>query len=292
VYASESLGTHRVTYSSDDRILYRYAGFSYDNKSLAVVGWNIGAGIQPILQIWNLQNGQLSETHIIRGHNKFQDEFNGTFCMPRPKSKSLIESQGCQDGSLSNLWELLKYYNLPKPLIWIGNFYTEDGVVDYVTYFTVRETDHYVSSHGSHLQLYHRKRNLPIRTLKEHKGINHGVKFDVDNKKFVTMDEMMIYNWNLATGELINFSTKDKQTEEKCSHIIDRLQNLSHFMRGKVKYCQLNNRLDKFVTIDDKNDIVIWTLDHPVRSFAEIHRENLQYNWILNAETVGAHWRM
>ncbi|MES9831924.1 MAG: WD40 repeat domain-containing protein [Candidatus Thiodiazotropha sp. DIVDIV] len=292
VSADELLGTHRVTYSTDDRILYRYAGFSYDNESLAVIGWNIGAGIQPILQIWNLNTGQLSETHIIRGHNKFQEEFNGTYCMPRPKSQSLFDSRGCQDGTLSDLWELSNDFELPKPLIWIGNFYSEDGIVDYVTYFTDTESDYYVSSHGSHLQLYHRTKNIPIRTLKEHKGINHGVKFDVDNGRFITMDEQLIYTWNLQSAELIHSSKKENKINKDCADIIGRMNKLSYFMRAKVRYCRLNKEQDKLVTIDDENDIVIWTLDKPVKSFYEIIRENIHYNWILNAETVGARWRM
>lgn len=292
VYASESLGTYQVTYSTDDRILYRYAGFSYDNESLAVIGWNIGAGIQPILQIWNLNSGQLSETHIIRGHNKFEEEFNGTYCMPRPKSESLFASHGCQAGTLSDLWELSKHFEFPKPLIWIGNFYSEDGTVDYVTYFTDTESNYYVSSHGSHLQLYHRTKNIPIRTLKEHKGINYGVQFDVDSGLFITMDEQLIYTWNLQTGELIHFSKKENKIDKVCADIIGRMNKLSYFMQAKVRYCRLNKEQNKLVTIDDENDIVTWTLDNPVKSFSEIRRENIHYNWILNAETVGSHWRM
>jgi hypothetical protein len=63
-------------------------------------------------------------------------------------------------------------------------------------------------------------------------------------------------------------------------------------MQAKVRYCRLNKEQDRLVTIDDENDIVTWTLDNPVKSFSDIRRENIHYNWILNAETVGARWRM
>ncbi|MEW8028909.1 MAG: hypothetical protein AB2806_14400, partial [Candidatus Thiodiazotropha sp.] len=109
---------------------------------------------------------------------------------------------------------------------------------------------------------------------------------------FITIDENMKYEWNLETGELISFSNKDKENKEDCPDIIDRMEDLSYFMRGKVKYCNLNNRHDRLVTIDDENDIVIWSLDSAVKSYSDIKRDNIQYNWILNAETMGARWRM